>query len=234
MTVPTRITQETFDKLVNSSKYAVVEVRNTDDDAMIRAVAPVVDAHVSGRCAFGALTVDWFLTDPQWWATRFGKAHIGFAPPFGFHLFIDGRHRLWRSAELQPNSGTMGFDLVLGAIGLLAGSPALTNAALDSIRVEQANLIARAFKLHINLAILESWGRPTTPANPLDDPFAVLGVSAACSFEEIKKAHWKIVRENHPDKVTGAGGDEAARAAAHERTARANVAFAEIKRRRNL
>jgi DnaJ-domain-containing protein 1 len=74
---------------------------------------------------------------------------------------------------------------------------------------------------------------PGTAAEQLlrvDDPYAVLGVTATATWEEITEAHRKLARLHHPDRLVTASADT--RAASEERMRDVNIAYAELRRRR--
>ena len=63
-----------------------------------------------------------------------------------------------------------------------------------------------------------------------DGPYAVLGLSRQATWEEISKAHRKLVSELHPDRYVDA--DDVVRDAAERRVRDVNEAYAEIRRER--
>ncbi|MFD1746989.1 TerB family tellurite resistance protein [Rhizobium helianthi] len=64
------------------------------------------------------------------------------------------------------------------------------------------------------------------------NPYLVLGVSPEDDFSEIRKQYRKLVAEHHPDKLIARGVPEALHAAANERMAALNAAYAAIERER--
>lgn len=64
------------------------------------------------------------------------------------------------------------------------------------------------------------------------NPYLVLGVSPEDDFAEIRKRYRKLVAEHHPDKLIARGVPEALHAAANERMAALNAAYAAIERER--
>lgn len=66
--------------------------------------------------------------------------------------------------------------------------------------------------------------------DPLDDPYAVLGVAPTASLEEIKTTYRRLVRENHPDRVMAQGLPQEFVDIAQEKMAAINAAFEKIER----
>ncbi len=65
-----------------------------------------------------------------------------------------------------------------------------------------------------------------------EDPYAVLGVSSDATDAEIKVAHRKILKENHPDLAMARGLPEELWKIGDRKLAAANAAYDEIKRQR--
>lgn len=66
------------------------------------------------------------------------------------------------------------------------------------------------------------------------DPYNILGVSPSAGDEEIKAAHRKLVRENHPDKLVAEGLPQEFVDLANEKLAKINAAYDAIKKMRAL
>jgi DnaJ like chaperone protein len=64
------------------------------------------------------------------------------------------------------------------------------------------------------------------------NPYLILGVSPEDDFAEIRKRYRRLVSEHHPDKLIARGVPEALHAAANERMAALNAAYAAIARER--
>ncbi|HYC04247.1 MAG TPA: TerB family tellurite resistance protein [Azospirillaceae bacterium] len=69
-------------------------------------------------------------------------------------------------------------------------------------------------------------------ADPLDDPYAVLGISAAATDDEIKAAWRRLTRENHPDRVMAQGLPEEFVEIATDKMAAINAAYDRIMKER--
>lgn len=75
--------------------------------------------------------------------------------------------------------------------------------------------------------------RPPPPAAPAsDDPYALLGVDARASDEELEQAYRKRMSEYHPDRVASAAKE--IRDMADQRAREINQAYDRIKRERGL
>ena len=70
------------------------------------------------------------------------------------------------------------------------------------------------------------------PAVPDADPYAVLGIAATASDEEVEQAYRRRISEFHPDRVANAAQE--IRDLAGQRARETNGAYEEIKRRRGL
>lgn len=68
----------------------------------------------------------------------------------------------------------------------------------------------------------------------LADAYAALGVTAAASETEIKRAYRKMIVENHPDRVAAKGLPESMREIAEERAREINAAYELIKKAREF
>lgn len=71
---------------------------------------------------------------------------------------------------------------------------------------------------------------PTGPAAGSDGPYGMLGLTRAASWDEVAKAHRRLVSQLHPDRYVGA--DDTVRAAAERRVRDVNEAYATIRRQR--
>ncbi len=77
-------------------------------------------------------------------------------------------------------------------------------------------------------------GSVPRPAADTPDPYAVIGVSASASDEEIRATWKKLMRENHPDSLASRGVPAEFIARANDKVARINAAWDRIKRERGL
>jgi DnaJ like chaperone protein len=66
------------------------------------------------------------------------------------------------------------------------------------------------------------------------DPYAVLGISARASDEEVRLTWRRLMRENHPDTLAARGVPAEFIARANDKVARINAAWDRIKRERGL
>lgn len=64
------------------------------------------------------------------------------------------------------------------------------------------------------------------------DPYLILGVSRDDDFATIRKHYRLLVSEHHPDRLIARGVPAALHAAANERMAALNEAYAEIEKER--
>ncbi|MEZ6029517.1 MAG: molecular chaperone DjiA [Hyphomonadaceae bacterium] len=68
-----------------------------------------------------------------------------------------------------------------------------------------------------------------------DDPYLVLGVAHEATFEEIRAAYRRLMRENHPDTITGAkSAPREYEPVAHEKSAAITTAYARIRAERGF
>ncbi|MEO8183927.1 MAG: co-chaperone DjlA [Deltaproteobacteria bacterium] len=72
------------------------------------------------------------------------------------------------------------------------------------------------------------------PRQRLDAAYTALGLTPAASESELKQAYRKLMRENHPDRLTAKGLPESMRALAEERAREINVAYDLIKQARQF
>lgn len=66
------------------------------------------------------------------------------------------------------------------------------------------------------------------------DPYRVLGVSPEDDFSNIRRRYYKLVAEHHPDKLIARGVPMELHAAANERMAALNAAYAAIEKERRI
>ena len=77
-------------------------------------------------------------------------------------------------------------------------------------------------------------GSVPRPAADAPDPYAVIGVAASASDEEIRATWKKLMRENHPDSLASRGVPAEFIARATDKVAQINAAWDRIKRERGL
>ena len=68
------------------------------------------------------------------------------------------------------------------------------------------------------------------PADTEEGPYGVLGLRRSATWEQVAKAHRKLVAQLHPDRYVGE--DDTVRAAAERRVRDVNEAYATIRRQR--
>jgi len=76
--------------------------------------------------------------------------------------------------------------------------------------------------------------RAANSVSPEEDPFNLLGVTRDNSNDEIKAAHRKLVRENHPDKLVAQGLPQEFVDLANDKLARINAAYDSIRKLRGF
>ncbi len=77
-------------------------------------------------------------------------------------------------------------------------------------------------------------GSVPRPAADAPDPYAVIGVKASATDEEIRATWKKLMRENHPDSLASRGVPAEFIARATDKVAQINAAWDRIKRERGL
>lgn len=152
--------------------------------------------------------------------------------------------RLFDHARETPD----GYEAAATQLGeSFADSPAVLEEVLTSLfgiarsdgpvnRAEHAFLstVHAAFRLD-----QPAWDRARGAAAPRMgstelDPYAVLGVAAAASNEELRAAWKQLMREHHPDSLAARGVPAEVIARAGDKVARINAAWDRIKRDRGL
>lgn len=83
-------------------------------------------------------------------------------------------------------------------------------------------------------ALLRANAAQPSPKQKLEDAYGALGVSAAASDAEIKRAYRRLMSENHPDKLAGKGLPDSMREMAEERTREISTAYSLIKEARQM
>lgn len=76
--------------------------------------------------------------------------------------------------------------------------------------------------------------RAANTGEPENHPYNILGVDPSASDDEIKAAHRKLVRENHPDRLVAQGMPEEFVETANDKLAAINAAYDKIKKERGL
>lgn len=71
-------------------------------------------------------------------------------------------------------------------------------------------------------------------ADRVKSAYSVLGVDRSSTNDEIKRAYRRLMNKNHPDKLTGAGGDAEMATEAAKRTREIRGAYEMLKARRSI
>jgi len=108
---------------------------------------------------------------------------------------------------------------------------AAADGAVHDAEVAYLHEVARRFGLSDAAFnnLCASYGGPCEP-----DPYALFGIDASATNEEVRKAYLQAVRENHPDRMIARGAPEEFLAVANEKLARINVAYEAIRKERGL
>lgn len=108
---------------------------------------------------------------------------------------------------------------------------AAADGQVHNAEVEYLREVARRFGLSDSAFnnLCASYGGPCEP-----DPYALLGIDASATDEELRKAYLQAVRENHPDRMIARGAPEEFLAVATEKLARINIGYEAIKTERGL
>lgn len=83
-------------------------------------------------------------------------------------------------------------------------------------------------RLEAMLNAAATGGGTQESAQPLEEAYRVLGVSAEASDAELKRAYRKLMSQNHPDKLAGKGMPESMRRMAEQRTSEISNAYERI------
>ncbi len=141
-----------------------------------------------------------------------------------------------------------GYEATAAQLGeSFADSPAVLEDVLGSLfTIARAdgpvNRAEHAFLSQVHAAFgldQAAWDRargaaPPRTASGEPDPYAVLGVPAGTSNEELRAAWKQLMREHHPDSLAARGVPEDIIARAGDKVARINAAWDRIKRERGL
>ena len=152
------------------------------------------------------------------------------------------RANVERVFDLATRS-TAGFEAYAGQLASMfePGAPALEELldclfhiarADGNLRAEEVAFLAAVAKIFgISENAFESLAEAQRdPATA--DPYRVLGIAADASEEQARAAWRQLVRDHHPDRLTGAGMPQEFVALANERLAAINVAWAAVRRRK--
>ncbi|MBB3173155.1 DnaJ like chaperone protein [Endobacter medicaginis] len=151
-------------------------------------------------------------------------------------LFDQARHR---SDDFEPFARELGrafADRRSALEDLLAALFAIARADGPVNAREEAFLR----RVHVAFGLApQAWerarsGRASAPASNEPDAYAILGIRAGASNEDIRKVWRQLMQQNHPDRLAASGADPQQLARAAERVGRINAAWDRIKRERGL
>src|SRR5262249_53072285 len=109
---------------------------------------------------------------------------------------------------------------LLGGLFHIALADGAVCAAEDSYLREVARLFGFDAEAYARIRATHCGPAPAAA----DDPYAVLGLGAGASADEIRVAYHRLVRENHPDLLVAQGLPPECLALATARVARINAA----------
>ncbi|MDE0304055.1 MAG: TerB family tellurite resistance protein [Albidovulum sp.] len=143
--------------------------------------------------------------------------------PTGFEVYASQIADLFRDNRAA-------LEDLLGALVLIARA----DGVLHSAERDYITRVAEIFGLGSADVgrILGSFARSAEPGE--NDPYDVLGIGRGASDKEIKSAHRKILRENHPDVAMGRGLPEEFIEVSNRKMAEANAAYDRIKQERGI
>ncbi|MDE2581878.1 MAG: TerB family tellurite resistance protein [Rhodospirillales bacterium] len=164
-----------------------------------------------------------------------------------FRIPPEAVHEIGRLFDLARETSD-GYRPAAGQLGeSFADSPAVLEDVLTSLfaiaRADGAvNRAEHEFLSVVHAAFRldqMAWDRARGAAPPRAgageaDPYAVLGVPAAASNEDLRAAWKRLMREHHPDSLAARGVPADVIARAGDKVARINAAWDRIKRERGL
>jgi DnaJ like chaperone protein len=123
-------------------------------------------------------------------------------------------------------------DVLGGLFGI-----ARADGAVNDRELKFLSRVARAFQLDADAwqRARNGTARPSAAARPDEpDAYAVLGVKASATDDEIRAAWKKLMRDNHPDSLASRGVPSEFIARASDKVALINAAWDRIKRERRI
>ena len=136
------------------------------------------------------------------------------------------RHELLRVfLEIEMRAALAGNDLKGPVRGLMLG--VAKRLGFEGLEVAQLEAVLR-------LQRGRGWSAPVDPGTRLDGAYQVLGITAAASDEEVKKAYRRQMNENHPDKLVARGLPESMQDMAKEKTQRIREAYEAVCEHRGI
>jgi DnaJ like chaperone protein len=173
------------------------------------------------------------LSDQQRQAARAAFTR-GKAPDFDLDAAVD---KFVTSARDVPALYQLFLQLQLSAVAADGQVHPAEHAML--VRVARRMGLNEGDVARLEALLRAATGEATSASRPpprqrLDDAYTALGLTPAATESEIKQAYRKLMRENHPDRLTAKGLPESMRAMAEERAREINVAYDLIKQARQF
>jgi DnaJ-domain-containing protein 1 len=147
--------------------------------------------------------------------------------PGDVFIFADGKLS-WRSEPaLNLDTQALAAHAVNVFVSALSqhGYVRLKQRERNEAILTRVKLIAME-RLLKNRAKRHARAKPAPAPEPVEDPYALLGLSPEASFEEARAARNALLQQYHPDKVAGLGPK--LREVAEAETKRINAAFASL------
>ncbi len=161
-----------------------------------------------------------------------------------FRVPLDERASIRRFFDLARQDSA-GYEAYAGQIArLYAGKPGMLEDILDGLfEIAKADGVLHPGEDAFLERVAEIFGfapgeyrriRASHFAPDAADPYVVLGVGYEADDDEIKRTYWRLVRENHPDRLIARGVPEEFVLLATDKLAAINGAYEKIRHERGL